>query len=58
MLVLVMGLWPVPCVSGGVLRPQLHRLEGRWQVHHNSPIKTGTYCSYTPDVRLPITWQV
>jgi predicted ATPase/type II secretory pathway predicted ATPase ExeA len=25
--------------------------------HLASTIKTGAYCSYTPDVRLPITWQ-
>ena len=24
--------------------------------HLASTIKTGTYCSYTPDVRMPITW--
>ena len=26
--------------------------------HLATTIKTGTYCSYTPDVRMPITWQV
>ncbi|MGE0821617.1 MAG: AAA family ATPase [Candidatus Binatia bacterium] len=25
--------------------------------HLATTIKTGTYCSYTPDIRLPITWQ-
>jgi len=25
--------------------------------HLATTIKTGTYCSYTPDVRMPITWQ-
>ncbi|MBI3798659.1 MAG: hypothetical protein HY268_17050, partial [Deltaproteobacteria bacterium] len=25
--------------------------------HLATTIKTGTYCSYTPDVRAPITWQ-
>jgi hypothetical protein len=25
--------------------------------HLLTTIKTGTYCSYTPDVRMPITWQ-
>ena len=25
--------------------------------HLVSTIKTGTYCSYTPDVRMPIAWQ-
>ncbi len=26
--------------------------------HFATTVKTGVYCSYTPDVRLPITWQV
>jgi len=25
--------------------------------HLSTTIKTGTYCSYTPDVRMPITWR-
>jgi hypothetical protein len=25
--------------------------------HLATTVKTGTYCSYTPDVRMPITWQ-
>jgi hypothetical protein len=25
--------------------------------HLATTIKTGTYCSYTPDLRIPITWQ-
>ena len=25
--------------------------------HLATTIKTGTYCSYTPDVRMPISWQ-
>jgi len=25
--------------------------------HLATTIKTGVYCSYTPDTRLPITWQ-
>ena len=25
--------------------------------HLATTIKTGVYCSYTPDVRMPITWQ-
>jgi len=26
--------------------------------HLAATIKTGTYCSYTPDIRTPISWQV
>jgi hypothetical protein len=25
--------------------------------HLASTIKTGTYCSYTPDARMPISWR-
>jgi non-specific serine/threonine protein kinase len=25
--------------------------------HLATTIKTGAHCSYTPDVRMPITWQ-
>src|SRR5215813_9803139 len=40
-LALLMGLRPVPCVSNGLLRPQMRRLEGKCQVHHNSLCKRG-----------------
>ena len=26
--------------------------------HFDTTIRTGTYCSYTPDSRLPISWEV
>jgi hypothetical protein len=32
-----------------------HRALGQ---HLATTIKTGTYCSYAPDVRMPITWQM
>jgi len=38
----------------------LHKISAHHSVlgqHLATTIKTGTYCSYTPDPRLPITWQ-
>lgn len=35
-LVLLLGLWPVPCIRNGALYPKMRPCRGKWQVHPNS----------------------
>jgi hypothetical protein len=39
-------------------RPRPHRCqEPRARRHLRTTVHTGTFCSYTPDPRAPITWE-